>query len=119
MTGGEVLVAGKALIWFAVPLGLAVLELVRTRRLVRCGPGEYGRCRAPAATARVGTQSSPRRELTFGPEARLMRRRRSDGCPAVVLFSHAAILKRIAPMGNMSRMHITTISATLIGSESR
>ena len=33
MTGGELLVAGKALIWFALPLGLAGWELWRLRRL--------------------------------------------------------------------------------------
>jgi len=32
VTSGALLVAGKALIWFAVPLGLAIFELWTVRR---------------------------------------------------------------------------------------
>lgn len=32
MSSGALLVAGKALIWFAVPLGLAIYELWTVRR---------------------------------------------------------------------------------------
>lgn len=35
MTSAEILTAGKAVIWFAVPLALAVWELVRLRRSQR------------------------------------------------------------------------------------
>lgn len=35
MSGGEVLTAGKALLFFALPLGWAIWELVRTRRELR------------------------------------------------------------------------------------
>jgi hypothetical protein len=35
VTGGEALTAGKALLFFALPLGFAVWELIRTRRELR------------------------------------------------------------------------------------
>lgn len=37
MTGAELLTAGKAVLWFGLPLLLAVLELRRTRGLQRRG----------------------------------------------------------------------------------
>jgi uncharacterized protein HemX len=35
MSSEEILIAGKALIWFAIPLGLALWEWVRVRRSLR------------------------------------------------------------------------------------
>lgn len=32
MSGAEILTAGKALIWFAIPIALAIWELTRIRR---------------------------------------------------------------------------------------
>lgn len=42
MTSAEILTAGKAVIWFAVPLALALWELVRLRRSQRRDREEKG-----------------------------------------------------------------------------
>lgn len=35
MDGGAILVLGKAVLWWAIPLGFAIVSLVRLRREIR------------------------------------------------------------------------------------
>lgn len=35
MDGGAILVIGKAVLWWAIPLGFAIVSLVRLRREIR------------------------------------------------------------------------------------
>jgi hypothetical protein len=53
VSGAELLTAGKAVLWFAVPLALAVRELRRTRRLLRAPADDHARPEPPDPQGRT------------------------------------------------------------------